>query len=142
MTQNSDYSLVIWDGKSKGSYANIIRSIEQKQPLKVYLDTEKRFLNKEEISEENIETIYKSNHGYTSTEILKLLDHSNTASSIHTVKEFKNFLLRSHFVKKMGDQLIPNEQYADYFVIENYRSKTNIRFKSKILDLIRQTSLF
>lgn len=142
MTRNSDYSLVIWDAKSKGSYANIVRSLEYGQAIKIYLDTEARFLEKDEINEEKIEKIYKANNGYTSTEIIKLLDRDNIASSIHSVKEFKNFLLQSRFVKQIGDQLIPNERYADYFVVENYRGKTNIRFKSKIIDLIKQTSLF
>ncbi len=142
MTRNSDYSLVVWDGKSKGSYANILRSLEYGQAIKIYLDTEARFLEKDEINEEKIAKIYKANNGYTSTEIVKLLDRDNIASSIHSVKEFKNFLLQSRFVKQMGDTLVPNEQYAEYFVIENYRGKTNIRFKSKILDLIKQTSLF
>lgn len=142
MTRNSDYSLVVWDGKSKGSFANIIRSLEQEQAIKIYLDTEKRFLEQHEIIEDNIKKIYKSNNGYTSTEILKLLSNANIASSVHSVKEFKNFLLQSKFVKQLGDQLIPNEQYADYFVVEKYRGKTNIRFKSKIIDLIKQTSLF
>ena len=142
MTRNSDYSFVIWDGKSKGSFANILRSIEQDQAVKIYLNSESRFLDKEKITEEAIEKIYKSNNGYTSTEILKLLNHDNIASSIHSVKEFKNFLLQYHFVNKKGDQLIPNENYLDYFVMENYRGKINMRFKSKIINLIEKSSLF
>lgn len=142
MTRQSDYSLVVWDGKSKGSFANIIRSLEQNQPVKIYLNSESRFLENDEITEQKIEQIYKSNNGYTSTEILKLLSSANTVSSIHSVKEFKNFLLQSHFVKQIGEQLIPNENYLDYFVVENYRGKTNIRFKSKIIDLVKKSSLF
>jgi len=142
MTRNSDYSFVIWDGKSKGSFANILRSIEQNQAVKVYLNSESRFLDKEEITEQKIEEIYKANNGYTSTEILKLLNNENIASSIRSVKEFKNFLLQYHFVNKKGDQLIPNENYLDYFVMENYRGKINMRFKSKIINLIEKSSLF
>ena len=37
MTNDSEYSLVIWDGKSKGSYSNILRSLEQNKPVKVYM---------------------------------------------------------------------------------------------------------
>lgn len=142
MTRNSDYSFVIWDGKSKGSFANILRSIEQNQAVKIYLNNESRFLDKEEITEQKIGEIYKSNNGYTSTEILKLLSNENITSSIRSVKEFKNFLLQYHFVNKKGDQLIPNENYLDYFVIENYRGKINMRFKSKIINLIEKSSLF
>jgi hypothetical protein len=100
MTLHSNYSLVIWDGKSKGSYSNIIRAIEQSQPVKVYLSTESRFLQRDEIVKKSIDEIYKSNNGYSSTEILKLLSSANIVSSIHSVKEFKNFLVQSHFVKK------------------------------------------
>ncbi len=142
MTRNSDYSLVVWDGKSKGSYANIVRSLEQDQAIKIYLETEKRFLNKDEITEEHMGKIFKSNNGYTSTDILNLIRNENIVTSIHSAKEFKDFLLQSKFVKQMGNQLVPSEQYADYFVVENYRGKTNIRFKSKIIDLIRGRSLF
>jgi hypothetical protein len=142
MTRNSDYSLVVWDGKSKGSYANIVRSLEQDQAIKIYLSPEKRFLEKDEITERNMEKIFKSNNGYTSTDILNLIRNENIVTSIHSVKEFKDFLLQSKFVKQMGNQLVPSEQYADYFVVENYRGKTNIRFKSKIVDLIRGRSLF
>lgn len=31
MSKDCDYNLVIWDGKSKGSYNNILRAIEQKK---------------------------------------------------------------------------------------------------------------
>ena len=36
MTTHSDYSFVVWDGKSKGSFSNIQRALEQDKKLKIY----------------------------------------------------------------------------------------------------------
>ena len=38
MTRDCDYCLVIWNGKSKGSYANILRAKELKKGLKVVIN--------------------------------------------------------------------------------------------------------
>lgn len=44
MTADCDYSLVIWDGKSKGSYQNMIRAINSEKQVKVFLQPENRYL--------------------------------------------------------------------------------------------------
>ena len=36
MSNDSDFSFVIWDGKSKGSFANILRAIDSNKFAKVY----------------------------------------------------------------------------------------------------------
>ena len=36
MSEESEFSLVIWDGSSKGSYANILRALENNKGVKVY----------------------------------------------------------------------------------------------------------
>ena len=38
MTKDCDYCLVIWNGRSKGSYANILRAKELKKGLKVVIN--------------------------------------------------------------------------------------------------------
>ena len=38
MTKDCDYCLVIWNGRSKGSYANISRAKELKKGLKVVIN--------------------------------------------------------------------------------------------------------
>jgi len=38
MTKDCDYCLVIWNGKSKGSYANILRAKKLKKVVKVVID--------------------------------------------------------------------------------------------------------
>ena len=142
MTRNSDYSLVVWDGRSKGSFSNIIRALEHDKAVKIYLDAEARFLEQSEVTKENIEKIYKNNTGYTATEIIKMLGHSKIVSAISSVKEFKDFLVRSHYLQQKGNQVMLSEQYSEYFIVENYRGKTNIRFKDKVLELVERSSLF
>ena len=44
MTADCDYGLVIWDGKSKGSYQNLIRGIKSDKQVKVFLQPENRYL--------------------------------------------------------------------------------------------------
>ncbi len=73
MTLDSDYSLVVWDGKSKGSYANILRAIEKGKKIKVYLIEINNFLPKEKVTKENIESIFRKNNGFTASEILTSL---------------------------------------------------------------------
>ena len=46
MSTDSDFSFVIWDGKSKGSFANILRAINSNKFAKVYYIFEERFQNK------------------------------------------------------------------------------------------------
>jgi len=75
MTLDSNYSLVIWDGKSKGSYANIIRAIDNNQKAKVYLTEINDFLPQDKIKKEEIEYIYRKNNGYTATEVLNYLQN-------------------------------------------------------------------
>ncbi|MBU1658155.1 NAD-dependent epimerase/dehydratase family protein [bacterium] len=61
MTNHTDYSSVIWDGKSKGSYANTKRAIENNKKLKVHYIPLNRCFVKEELTVKNIDSIYKTN---------------------------------------------------------------------------------
>lgn len=59
MTNESEYSFVIWDEKSRGSYSNIIRALELNKKTKIYSNLKTIFFEKEEILIENIENIFK-----------------------------------------------------------------------------------
>ena len=59
MTKDCDYSLVIWDGKSKGSYQNMIRAINSDKEVKVFLQPENRYLEDFEL------VTYSVNERYT-----------------------------------------------------------------------------
>jgi len=47
MTIDSDYSFVIWDGKSKGSFNNILRALENDKKTKSVLSKRKKIFRKE-----------------------------------------------------------------------------------------------
>ena len=47
MTFESNYSFVIWDGKSKGSFNNILRAFENNKKLKIYYEKERSYNEKE-----------------------------------------------------------------------------------------------
>jgi len=102
MTLNSTYSFVIWDGKSKGSFNNIHRALEQKKLLKVFY-TKK---------------IYEDNNGITLKDLSKY-----TNLSLDTLKEN---------IKK----------YKDYWIINSYRGKENYRYDTRLINILKQESLF
>lgn len=86
MTQDSDYSFVIWDGKSQGSYNNALRAIEQQKKIKVYLEIENRFLYPESIKSEIKNIFEKSNISKTKAKRSILLDE-DVAEEFKTPEE-------------------------------------------------------
>ncbi len=44
MAEIADYGLVLWDGKSPGSYSNIMELLKRKKKILVYFSPERRFL--------------------------------------------------------------------------------------------------
>ena len=75
MSNDSDFSFVIWDGKSKGSYANILRAIDSNKFAKVYYIFEERFLEQPKINKNEIEFIYRTHNGYTASEVVEYLQN-------------------------------------------------------------------
>ncbi len=136
MTLDSDYSLVIWDGKSKGSYSNIIRAIDNHQKAKVYLTEINDFLPQSKIKKEEIEYIYRKNNGYTATEVLKYLQNE-IDNAFKRTQELNKYLLEKLIIRKENNIYLPMEQYQNLFIIEKYRGKTKgIKFKNEFIDWI------
>jgi len=88
MTKECDYLFVIWDGKSKGSYNNILRGIEYGKKIKVYYEKENRFLDVKEINVNVIRKIYLKNielyrkrSKYASDTVVQLLDFQTSKTS-------------------------------------------------------------
>ncbi|MBW6489238.1 hypothetical protein [Sulfurimonas sp.] len=142
MTQYSDYSFVIWDGKSKGSYSNILRAFENSKKLKVYYLPLSRCLSKNELTNESVETIYKSNTGYTPSEIVAKIKTSNIYANISKVSELKEWLINHKIFNKYQDKVEINSRYKDYFIVENYRGNQNIKYKQDVISLIGSNSIF
>jgi hypothetical protein len=152
MTLDSEYSLIIWDGKSKGSYSNIIRAIDNNQKAKVYLTEMNDFIPQDEVNKEGIDFIYRKNNGYTASEVLSYLQ-TELKETFSRTQELNKFLLNRLIIKKENNVYLPTEQYQDLFTIEKYRGKIKgIRFKNEFIDWIenelktqspfRQQSLF
>lgn len=142
MTNVSDYSFVIWDGMSKGSFTNIQRALEQEKKLKIYYTRFNRCLRKEELTPSNIESIYKSNTGYTPSEIIAKIKASNIYTNISKVGELKEWLVSHKIFKEYKNKIEIDSKYRDYFVVENYRGNQNIKYKQNILELIESNSIF
>ena len=117
MTMDSDYSFVIWDGKSKGSFNNILRAIENNKKLKVYYEKEKRFLEKEELNIDNIKRIYYKHNGLGLKELAK---YSN--QSISFIREFV-------------------KHYPQFRIITYYKGKESVKYSIELLDVLAKYQL-
>ena len=142
MTTQTDYSFVVWDGKSKGSLANIKRAFEQEKKLKVYYMKIDRCLLKEELTLLNIENIYKSNTGYSPSEIVAKIKVSNIYTNISKVSELKEWMISHKIFKSYEKRVEVNSNYKDYFIVENYRGNQTIKYKKDVLELISENSIF
>ena len=142
MTNNTDYSFVIWDGKSKGSFSNIKRAFKENKKLKIYYMSIDRCLLKEELTPSSIENIYKSNTGYTPSEIVAKIKTSNIYTNISKVSELKEWFINHKIFKQTQNKLEIDSKYKDYFIVENYRGSQSIKYKKGVLELINENSIF
>jgi len=138
MTIDSDYSLVIWDGKSKGSYQNILRAINNEKKLKVYLHYENRFLEPKEIIWEEIEFIYRKNNGYTAKEVIEYLINEGE-DYFQQTRAFNKCLMEKNIIKKEDGVYLPMPQYEKLFIIEKYRGKVKgIKFNNDFINWVEE----
>ncbi len=152
MTYDSDFSLIIWNGKSKGSYNNIIRALNENKKAKVYLDEKGEFLGQEKMNKLEIEYIYRENCGYSASEVVEHLIQKGEAFLSQT-RAFNSFLIKNKIIRKENGiyKSLPN--YEHLFKIEKYRGKEKgIKFTNQFINWIEnkikeikqpeQTSLF
>jgi len=118
MTIDSDYSFVIWDGKSKGSFNNILRALENDKKLKVYYQKEKRFLEKSELNVDNIKKIYYKHNGLGLKELAR---HSN--QSLAYIKEIV-------------------KHYPQFKIVNYYKGKEQVKYSIELLDILINQHLF
>jgi len=138
MTMASEYSLVIWDGKSKGSYNNILRAIENNKKAKVYLSYENRFLQSDKITESEIDFIYRKNNGYSAAEVVEYLKNEGE-DYFQQTKSFNKCLLDHKIIKKEDGVYLPMPDYKDYFFIEKYRGKIKgVRFTNEFINWVEK----
>jgi hypothetical protein len=138
MTIDSDYSLVIWDGKSKGSYQNILRAINNDKKVKVYLQYENRFLESKEIANEEIEFIYRKNNGYTAKEVVEYLINEGE-DYFQQTRAFNKCLMEQHIIKKEYGVYLPMPQYEKLFIFDKYRGKIKgIKFNNDFINWVEK----
>lgn len=133
MTSESDYSFIIWDGKSKGSYNNILRAMQQNKKIKIYLASEKCFLQKDKINKNEIDFIYYENNGYSAKEIVDFLQNEGK-SYFKNSRELNKFLLDGKIIEKNDGVYVPLK-HKELFIVESYRGKiTGIKFTNRFID--------
>jgi hypothetical protein len=133
MTLESEFSLVIWDEKSKGSYANIIRGLENYKKIKLYLFSKSSFLDKDKITKENIEFIYRENNGYTASEIVEYFKNK-TENIFQKAHDLNKYLLQNFVLNKIDTAYIPNTQYENLFIMD--KQHKNFKFRNEFIDWI------
>lgn len=150
MTLDSEFTFTVWDSKSKGSYANILRGLDNHKKVKIYLFDKNSFLNK--IRKDEIEFIYRENNGYTASEVIQYL--KNEAEEVFQKTQDLNKYLISKLVIQKDDKIyMPTNKYKNLFIIDKYHGKTKgIKFRSEFISWIeknikeekklQQTSLF
>jgi len=114
MTMDSDYSFVIWDGKSKGSFYNMLRAIENDKKLKVYYQKEKRFLERRELSIDNIKKIYYKHNGLGLKELARY-----TNQPLAYIKEVAKHYPQFKIVSKDKEQVRYSIDFIDILSNQN-----------------------
>jgi hypothetical protein len=139
MTLDSEFSFVIWDGKSKGSYANLMRALENNKKIKVYITISKTFLEPSKINKNNIEYIYRENNGYTGSEVVKFLK-DESIDKFQKTQDLYKYLIKQSIIKKDKNIYIPTNGHEELFIIDKYRGKIKgIKFKNEFISWIENT---
>lgn len=141
MTDDSDYSLVVWDGCSEGSYANILRSLEQNKPVKVYYSDVENYIEAEKVSKLDITFIYRENNGYTASEVVQHLQE-NGIEMFNRSQDLNKFLIAENLLVKENKVYKPTSSQPDLFIVEKYRGKTTgVKFNNKFIDWIEENAI-
>lgn len=139
MTLDSEFTFVIWDGKSKGSYANLLRALENNKKIKVYNNINKRFLEQSNINKIEIEYIYRENNGYTASEVVQYLK-DEVIDIFQRTQDLNKYLVENSIIKKDKNIYIPTNGHEELFIIDKYRGKTKgIKFKNEFISWIEKS---
>ena len=141
MSEESSFSLVVWDGLSKGSYANIIRALDYKKGIKVYYQDIKNYIETKKITRDEIDYIYREKSGYTASEVLTYLQ-DNGIEEYKRIQDLNKFLLNQNLLTKEGKIYQPTEKKPELFIIEKYRGRpSGVKFNNNFIDWIENNSL-
>jgi hypothetical protein len=136
MTCDCRYSFVVWDGKSKGSYSNILSALSLEKEIKIYLSSLNDFLLDSRVNRNNIDKIYRDNNGYSASEIIDILSGEGY-SNFNRSQDLYKFLLQKGVVEKIDKSYSPLS-HVNLFIVKKYRGKqSNLAFKSAFIDWIK-----
>lgn len=134
MSMDSDSSLVIWDGRSQGCFANIQRAFQFQKPLSIYLMSENAFIQENDINLEYLESVYRSSVGYSASEALEQLKE-NSHNCFQSTRAFNQFLVNKEILRRENGVYLPNESFQEFFEVTKYRGKvTGVKFKIDFFD--------
>lgn len=140
MSEDSTFSLVIWDGSSKGSYANILRALESHKKVKVYYQDINDYLPFEKITPIELEFIYRENNGYTASEVVEYLQN-NGIETYNRSQDLNKFLINENLLVKEGTVYQPTKKNPDLFIVEMYRGKPRgVKFNNQFIDWIESVA--
>jgi len=140
MSEDSTFSLVIWDGYSKGSYANIRRAFEQNKKVKVFYSEINDFISHEKVTLNEIKYIYYENNGYTATEVITHLKDCGIEAYKRS-QDLNKFLLNEGLLNKEGTVYKPTNKNPNLFIIETYRGKIKgVKFNNNFIDWIEKNT--
>jgi len=138
MTLDSEYSFVIWDGKSKGSFSNVVRALENNKKIKLYLSDINGYMQQSKITKTEIEFIYRKNNGYSAAEVVEYLKSIGENFFPYT-RAFNKKLIDHKIIKKEDVVYVPMPKYKKLFMIDKYRGKvTGIRFTNEFIDWVEK----
>jgi len=135
MTNDSDFSLVIWDGKSKGSYANILRSLEQNKGTRVFLANQNSFMPQNKVNKNQITFIYYENNGYTAQEVIEFLKEDGK-EFFKNSRELNSYLVSNKILEKRDNVYMPLSNH-ELFIVETYKGKSaGVKFTNRFIDWV------
>lgn len=140
MSEDSTFSLVIWDGSSKGSYANTIRALKSKKQVKVYYQETNDYIESKKVTIDEIDYMYREKNGYSALEVIALLQEQGIENYKRS-QDLNKFLLAQNLLIKEGKIYQPTDKKSELFIIEKYRGKpSGVKFSNKFIDWIEENS--
>lgn len=138
MTMDSEFTFAIWDGKSKGTYDNILRGLENNKKIKVYLSKRDLFLEQNKITKDEIDFIYRENNGYTASEVVQHLK-DEAEDFFQKTQDLNKYLLHELVIEKEDKTYKPTSKYKDLFIIDKYHGKIKgFKFKNEFISWIEK----